>query len=117
VKLLLDEMWPARAAVQLRRGGHDVVAIAERSELRGQPDPVVFAMAQGEGRAVVTENASDYCPLAAAELTYGRSHAGLVLTSNRRFPRHDPRTLGRLVRGLDELMTQREDSTNMEHWL
>jgi hypothetical protein len=45
VKLLLDEMWPPSIAVQLRRRGHDVEAVAERADLRGQADDAVFSVA------------------------------------------------------------------------
>ena len=54
MKLLLDEIWPPRIADQLRRRGHDVVAVAEYAELRGQPDTVIWAVAQEQGRTVVT---------------------------------------------------------------
>lgn len=118
MKLLLDEMWPPEAAVQLRLRGHDVKAVAEHSEFRGKPDDVVFSFAQTEGRAVVTENVADYLPLLAARILAGQTHFGLILTSNRRFPRHEPRTLGRLVAALDELMSSGGiDETNLEYWL
>ena len=117
MKLLLDEMWSPAIADQLRRRDHDAVAVAERPELRGQSDPVIFAAAQAEGRAVVTENVVDYRPLAAQELQDGRSHAGLILTSNRRFPRHESRTAGRLVTALDELLSGDLEATSLEYWL
>lgn len=101
MKLLLDEMWPPEIAVQLRHRGHDVVAVAERPELQGQRDEVIFATAQTEERALRTVNVIDYRPLAAHEIEQRRSHNGLILTSNRRFPRHDPHTLGRLTAVLD----------------
>ena len=110
-------MWPPAIAVQLRRRGHDVVAVAERPELRGQPDEVIFAAAQEEELAVLTENVVDYRPLAQERLARGESHAGLVLTSNRRFPRHDPRTAGRLVTALDLLLVSKLEITDTEHWL
>lgn len=53
-------MWTPDIAVQLRRRGHNVVAVAERPDLRGQPDALIFAAAQSEERAVVTENVADY---------------------------------------------------------
>jgi predicted nuclease of predicted toxin-antitoxin system len=117
VKLLIDEMWPAAIAAQMRRRGHDAVAVHERSDLRGQPDEIVFAMAQAEGRVVVTENVIDYRPLATDVLQRGGSHVGVIFTSNHRFPRHDPRTVGRLVTALDQLLTNAVESTSMEHWL
>jgi hypothetical protein len=117
LKLLLDEMWPPSVVIQLRRRGHDVTAVAERPELRGQPDPVVFDTAVAEVRAVVTENVADYRPLAADRLRQGDTYPGLILTSNRRFPRHDRRTAGRLVVALDALLAADPDLTNQEYWL
>jgi hypothetical protein len=117
VKLLLDEMWSPEVAIQLRRRGHDVVAVAERPELRGQPDAVIFATARTEDRTIVTENVADYRPIAVSELQQGRSHFGLILTSNRRFPRNDPRTAGRLVTALNELLSREPELTNSEYWL
>ena len=117
MKLLLDEMWPPEIAAQLRRRGHDVVAVVERPDLRSQPDRVIFATAQQEGRAVVTENVADFRPLGAAALQQDRSHAGLILTSNGRFPRHEPRTSGRLVTALDALLLQKLEMEDLEYWL
>ena len=117
MKLLLDEMWPPAIAVQLRHQGYDVVAVAERPELRGQPDAIIFAAAQADGRSIVTENVADYRLLAAVELRQSRSHAGLFFTSDRRFPRHDPRTAGRLVTALIEIASRTLDPDGFEYWL
>ena len=117
MKLLLDEMWAPEIAIQLRHRGHDVVAVAERPDLRGKADAAVFAVAQAEQRAVVTENVIDFRPLADSEIQRGRCHSGLVYTSNRRFPRHDRRTSGHLVTALDELLSRNVEGTNLEHWL
>ena len=87
MKLLLDEMWSPQIAHQLRTRGHDVLAVAERPELRGQPDGQVFDAAQAEARATVTENVPDFRSLAATALAQGRTHAGLIFTSDRSFPR------------------------------
>lgn len=117
LKLLLDEMWPPEIATQLQRRGHDAAAVAQRPELRGQPDGVVFTVAQAEGRTIVTENVADFRPLAAYALQQGRSHSGLIFTSNRRFPRHDRRIAGRLVSALEELLSEGPEATNLEYWL
>ena len=63
MRLLLDEMYPSALAEQLRNNGHDVSAITERPELRSLSDADVFATAQHERRAVVTENIADFVPL------------------------------------------------------
>ncbi len=117
MKLLLDEMWSPEIALQLRHRGHDVSAVVEREELRGQPDVAILATARAEGRAVVTDNARDFRPLGALTIQIGGYHAGLILTDDNRFSRHDSRTLGRLVSALDALLTSNTDVTNLEIWL
>jgi predicted nuclease of predicted toxin-antitoxin system len=117
LKLLLDEMWSPTIAEQLRFRGYDVSAVAERPDLRHGLDALVFIAAQGEGRAIVTENVPDFRRLAAMALADRRPHAGLVFTSNRRFPRHDASTIGRLVTALDGLLSQDRDLTDLEWWL
>lgn len=94
-----------------------MAAVAERSVLRGEPDAAIFAAAQEEERAVVTENVIDYRQLAAHEIHQGHRHHGLILTTNRRFPRHDPRTLGRLVTALDRVLSSGTELSSREYWL
>ena len=108
MRLLLDEMYSASVAEQLRIRGHDVVSIHDQGFrwLEGAPDKEVFAAAQVEGRAVVTENVADFRHLEATALGRGDQYAGLVFTTNRRFPRGDPGTVGLLVRALDALLEQ-----------
>jgi len=108
VKLLLDEMYPPVVAEQLRARGHDVVSVHDpgHRHLEGAPDEEVFAAALAEERALVTENVPDFRRLEAAALACGESHATLVFTSNRRFPRGEPGTIGRLVEGLHALLTE-----------
>lgn len=116
MKLLLDEMWPPAVAAALRARGHDAVAVAERPDLRGQSDEVIFAEALAESRAIVTENVVDYRPLASAALRAGRESPTLIFTSNRTYPRASRRTAGRLVIALDALLTD-EDESAAEYWL
>jgi len=70
----------------LRDGrGVDIVAIAERNDLRGLPDLDVFLAAQQEQRAIVTENVRDFRLIAREWEAKGIVHFGLVLTTNRRY--------------------------------
>jgi predicted nuclease of predicted toxin-antitoxin system len=120
VKLLVDEMFPAQVAIVLReRHGVDAISVRERPDLAGHADVDVFAAAQVEGRAVVTENVRDFRPIARQWEADGKVHHGLVLTSNRRFPRARPRTLGRLIAALAMLTSEvaSEEPTSMEAWL
>lgn len=101
MKLLLDEMFPPALADQLRKRGHDVEAVKERPGLVSLPDADVFARAQLDERAVVTENVPDFLRLDAHCRAGGQVHFGLILTSNATFPRGAAVTLGSLVRALD----------------
>ena len=57
---LVDEMFPAAAAVILRDSyGHDAVHVTEVG-LGAVEDSDVAALARAQGRAVVTENVADY---------------------------------------------------------
>ncbi|MCC7078157.1 MAG: DUF5615 family PIN-like protein [Acidimicrobiia bacterium] len=122
MKVLLDEMFEHAIADTLRERGHDVVSIQrDRPGLRHTTDPAVFAAAQDEQRAVVTENAVDFLAVVS---TYARDavpHWGLVLTTNSRFPRHQPDQAVRLlVAALDAFLVARADSTeptSETHWL
>ena len=104
LKPLLDEMWPPFAAQALRRRGHDVAAVAERSDLRRQPDPVIIEKALFEGRAVVTADVSDYRRMAAQAAELGRLFPALILTSPEAWLLGRARAGGRLVNALDALL-------------
>jgi hypothetical protein len=104
LRLLLDEHYPPEIAQQLRlRFGHDVVAVAERSELRSKLDDELLEIARLEQRALVTENLRHFARLARHAFVEEREHFGLVLVSPRRF-RHAGSGLGALVAALDTLL-------------
>jgi predicted nuclease of predicted toxin-antitoxin system len=84
VRALLDEQLPAQIAVLLRHAGHDVLAVADRADLLGCSDRLIFEVASREDRALVTNNVKDFRPLAAERLAAGRTHPGLVLLPSAR---------------------------------
>ena len=92
LEVLLDEMYPAFIAEQLRARGHDAVSVHDEPG-RGTPDDEEFSHARSHGRAVVTENIRDFRPLAEALLVAGDNHAGVVFATDRRRPRSYPRAL------------------------
>jgi predicted nuclease of predicted toxin-antitoxin system len=104
LRLLLDEHFSPEIARQLRSPGHDVVAARERPELHGLADRELLALATTERRAIVTENVADFAELHRQSVLRGDPHAGIVFTSPRRFPR-TRRSIGRLVKALDRLVT------------
>jgi predicted nuclease of predicted toxin-antitoxin system len=104
LKLALDEMYAAAVAEQLRDRDHDVIAVSERADLRGTADEDLFAWAQTEDRALVTDNQRDFIPIHHHRIARGHDHKGLILTTNRRFPRGQPATTGKLVVALEQFL-------------
>lgn len=119
MKLLIDEHYPPSIAAQLRARGHDAVAVQEEVDLRGLTDPELFAEAQRRKRAVLTENVTDFLMLDAEYRGRQFAHWGLVLTSNRAFPRGKAATVGALVQALDELLQEAdpEEASSRVTWL
>jgi hypothetical protein len=98
-------------AEQLRNRGQDVIAVAERPDLRSLHDPPLFDFAQSDGRALLTENVQDFLPIDGDFRTRGVEHFGLILTTNRSFPRPASRTTGMLVRALEDLLAHNASNT------
>jgi hypothetical protein len=84
VKGLLDEQLSPPIAAILRQHGLDVEAVADRPDLVGRGDSLIFDIACSEDRAVITNNVKDFRPLAARWLAQGRVHAGLILVPSSR---------------------------------
>jgi hypothetical protein len=119
LRLLVDEMYTPAIAEQLRDRGYDVEAITERPGLRALADTDIFALAQQEQRAVVTENIDDFSIIADGYDQRGHAHFGLVLVPHSSYPRNRPRTIGRIVTELDRLLSEHPDATAMSsrYWL
>jgi predicted nuclease of predicted toxin-antitoxin system len=113
MKLLLDEMYPQTIAEQLRARGHDVASVHEPRyrSLEGAPDEEVWAAAIAQKRALVSENIQDFRRIEANALARGEPVPRLLFTTDRRFPRGDPATLGRLVLALDAFLQAPPDLT------
>ena len=117
VALLLDEMHAPAVAQALRELGHDVVAVAERPDLRALADGDLFVWAGLESRRLVTENVKDFRRLFLHAEESARRRAALLYTSSRTFPRssrdHRP-----LVAALDAWLCQPDAARRpAEDWL
>lgn len=104
MKLLLNEMWSAVIARQLRRRGIDAIAATEApTRYRGVPDHEVFARARDDGRVIVTDNVPDFAALVAEAASRGDSHPGVVFAVRPAFDRAHPRITAHMVRALAAL--------------
>ena len=92
------------------------MAVSAVPALRGLSDLMILTAAGADDRVVVTEDRGDYRRLVHARILAGQPHPGLILTSNRRWPRGDRRTVGRLVNALDALLSSGE-TIEGERWL
>jgi len=116
-RLLLDEMFAPAIAAELRELGHDVIAVADRADLRAKSDEEVFAWAVAEDRWLLTENVKDFRPLLLQALQSGTPACCLLFTSSRAFPR-SRKNPGPLIRALDAwLTTGRPAPPVTEAWL
>ena len=107
---MLDAHYSPAIAKELTKRGHDAVSAVDDETLRRLSDRMLLSFAVAEQRVLVTNNAADFVPLALGAIEAGEHHYGLVLTSDRSFPRSKG-GIGRLVRALDELGDVAADAT------
>lgn len=103
MRLLLDEQYSPEIATQLRNGGYDVTAVKGDPGLEGIDDDVLLRSAVDQGRALLTNNVSDFAPLARDWAARGDEHLGLIFTSDESMPRAR-NTIGLYVEKLRELL-------------
>jgi predicted nuclease of predicted toxin-antitoxin system len=118
VKLLLDEHYANKIAVQLRAAGYEAVTVSER-RLNGTDDEPLLALASSENSALLTNNARDLLPIVARWTTSGQDHCGLLLTSDSSMPRGKD-AIGLHFRTLSELMQANPGARALENqvrWL
>lgn len=83
--LLLDEMHAPIVAVELRKRGHDVIAVADNAELRGMSDDELFRWAGVQHRRIVTENVKDFRPMLLRSAESDRNATAVLLPAVVRF--------------------------------
>lgn len=122
MRVLLDEMIGAVVAEQLRRRGHDAVAVQDpdQAHLRGMDDCVLLARAHDQRRAVVTDNVPDFFRCHQRRMEAGLDHHGLLLFTNDTFPRHrHDLFVSRVIASLEPVLTANpdEDPSGWVGWL
>lgn len=116
MRAILDEQLSPQIAALLRKAGYDVDAVADRADLVGRSDRVVFEVACREGRAVVTNNIKDFRPLAAEFLAQGRVHSGLVLLPSARTRSRD--AIAAIASAIENVLRDNPDGLNAsERWI
>lgn len=118
MRLALDHHYSPVIADRLRERRHDVVAVVERGWER-EDDESLLTMCGDEVRALLTNNVGDFATIARHWAAEGRSHAGLIFTSDAGMPRSRD-TIGRYVTALDEVLVAHPADDALRgrvHWL
>lgn len=116
-RLALDEMFSPVIAQTLRDLGYDVVAVAERFDLRAMTDAEIFAWSAAQGRWLLTENVKDFRPLLLRAMQADTPTVGILYTSSRSFPR-SRKNPGPLIAALRTwLRTAPPEAPITEDWL
>jgi transposase len=113
VKLVLDEHLSMVLARQLQARGHDVITARELLAGPDRSDAELLRRATEADRTVVTANVGDFVELHRAAVVSGRSHAGVILVSRRRFPLAT-RAVGGLVKALDAYLVAHPGAHELE---
>lgn len=87
-------------AAALRDRGHDVLAVAEQTELRALTDDELYTWAGQHQRRIVTENVKDFAPLLRRAEESQQPTTTMLFTSSRTFPR-SRRNPGPIIDALD----------------
>ena len=114
MRLLLDEHLDPEIAVELRRRGHDALAVAADAALRGLGDRALFDLASERAWVIVTSDARDFLRLFEERVSTREPSAGLLLVSTRRHPLRDR---GGLVRALAAALDAGELLVGTVRWL
>jgi len=119
LKLLLDEQFPPDIAKRLRERDHDAIAVCERPDLISAEDETLLAVSTAEQRALLTNNVRDFVPIATRWAGEGRTHYGLLLTSDRTL-RRSRNTIGTYTEAIGRLLRSHpaDDALRDQiHWL
>lgn len=82
LRLYIDEDVYGAVTEALRIGGVDVLSTLE-VQRTGEPDESQLLWAASESRALVTFNVGDFVRLHSDWLDQGRSHSGIIVSSQR----------------------------------
>jgi predicted nuclease of predicted toxin-antitoxin system len=87
VRLILDHHYSPQIAVRLRDLGHDVTAVMDR-DWHSEDDETLLARCRNDDIVLMTNNVADFVVIVRNWAAQGRSHHGIVFTSDASLPRH-----------------------------
>ena len=114
MRLCLDHHYPRVLADRLVDLGHDVITAHQRG-WHTLGDEGLLAACAVEEWALLTNNAKDLIPIVTSWATQRRSHHGVILTDDVRWPRVAD-TTGTFVDALIPLLRD-HDLIDRIHWL
>lgn len=118
MKLALDHHYSPLIAEGLRERGHDAIAAVEAGWEADDDEPLLARCADDQ-RVLLTNNVADFAVIGRGWQTEGRSHHGLIFTSDASLPRTRD-NIGRYVDALDALMRDNPEIdvfVDRTHWL
>lgn len=118
MKLALDHHYSPRISEGLRDRGHDATAAVEVG-WEAEDDEPLLTLCVRQGRALLTNNVADFVVIARRWQTQGRSHYGLIFTSDSGLPRSRA-NIGQYIKAIQKLMAEnpgRDDFIDRTHWL
>lgn len=103
MKLILDHHYPFAIATALRRANLQAQTVHELG-WHALDDEELLECCSERDAALLTNNVSDFAVLAREWQAQGRSHSGLIFTSDARWPR-TKNGAGAITEALSSLMT------------
>lgn len=122
MRVLLDEMIGAVVSEQLRRRGHDVVAVQDpdQAHIPGIDDCVLLAHAHDRRRAIVTDNVPDFYRCHERRIEAGLSHRVCCCSpTTRSRVIATPMFVSRVMASLERVLTAHpdDDASGWVRWL
>lgn len=118
MKIALDHHYSRAIAERLREEGHDVVAAVECG-WEQVDDETLLGLCEADQRVLVTNNVADFAVIVQRWVEQGRSHPGLIFTSDVSLPRTRA-TIGKYIELLTALLLNESNSpkwVDRIHWL
>lgn len=118
VKVFLDHHYPKALVQALRESGIDAVSAFEVG-MQLASDEEILEYCRGEERVVLTNNHSDFAQIARNWIIVGRSHCGIIYTSDYSLPRTvaNAHQIAQRIKVLIATIAPGSDLQDQQRWL